>query len=191
MIGGKEVAAGKLAFDYQDSVPNAKNLYGYTRIKVACEAIEKRGEVFASAEAAYPRITQVLKELAERAVKPLVREPQAARVAAELEYYPGEIVPALQMKFEKTYETTWDTSGGWGAEYHPFQAQADNPVTPYWVIHVHRGPNGVLTAARVKLWGQRAAPQSGSVLTRPALVTGFGIPAQDNTITHTQTRLRS
>ena len=187
-IGPKQVAAGRLAFDYTDKFPNAKT--NFTRVKAACETIERNSEVFVSEDAAYNRITQLLQLLAERAVQPLVREPQAERVATELEYYPGDILPQLRMEFYETYESSWDQGGGWGAEYRPTQPGADNPVSPNWVIHVHRGDNGGLKAARVKLFSQRTSPQSGSVLTSASLnrLGGYGILGQDRTITHTQRR---
>jgi hypothetical protein len=114
--------------------------------------IDETGEGFDSELAAYIRITQVMKERSDRATKNIVVEPVAGKVANELDYYFHELNPRPGIALVETYQTTFDTTGGWGAEYLPSDA-ANNAAG--WVIHVHRGPGGGLTHATVKPIGNR------------------------------------
>jgi hypothetical protein len=124
-----------------------------------------------------------MNERAERAVKTLVLETKESKVSAELDYYFNEIDPKPGMKFVETYQTLSDTTGGWGAEYHP-----THPVEtgqPRWVIHVHRGKNGGITWAKVKLWNERKDQQKGSVVLNYDNLAALGIAKVDTTKTHT------
>jgi hypothetical protein len=174
------VSPGKLASDYCDKNTAAN----FSRAKDACNIIDQDGEGFDSEDAAFKRVTEVMKQRSERAAKKIVVEPEAGRVANELDSYFSEINPKPAIKLVETYPTSFDTTGGWGAEYEPSDLENN---AARWVIHVHRGPNGGLKWARVKPIENRLVrgPQSGAgTVMKHANLYALGIKQVDPTKTH-------
>jgi hypothetical protein len=167
--------ASRYTDKYKDPDPN-----WWTRARAACVVIDATGEEFETLDAAFDRVTEVMNAREGRAVQPLFREPIAARVAIELDYHFSDIDPKPALTFVETYPTSWDTTGGWGAEYHP----PKEGVTPIWVVHVHRGPNGGLKAARVKLWEERKLEQKGMGVSKFDNLAALGVAQVDPKKTH-------
>jgi hypothetical protein len=150
------------------------------RVRSALGMIEKTGEAFKSRALVYERVVEVLDAQKSRAVQPIWREPLSTRVAIELDYYFDKVDPKPKMTFVETYETKWDKTGGWGAEYEPNTEEHH----PHWVIHVHRGPNGGLKAARVKPYDERKLPEKGFPLSKFDNLVALGIGQIDTKTTH-------
>jgi len=170
------LSAASLASKYCDTYKGAN----FSRVRSALVHIEKTGEAFESRADVFARIGEVMEAQKDRAIQPIWREPLAGRVALELDYYFSEINPKPKISFVETYETSWDTTGGWGAEYAP-QTESG---TPLWVIHLHRGPNGGWKAARVKIYEERKLKEKGSVLTKIDNLAALGIAPVDTKKTH-------
>jgi hypothetical protein len=170
------MAVGSLASKYCDTYKSAS----FARVRSALLHIEKTGEAFESRADLFVRVDEVMEAHKERAVSPIWREPLAGRVAFDLDYNFAKVDPKPKISFVETYPTSWDTTGGWGAEYAP-QAEGANPL---WVIHLHRGPNGGLKAARVKLFEERKLKEKGSVLMKFDNLVALGINMVDTKKTH-------
>jgi hypothetical protein len=158
-----------------------KGQVDFARMRAAFLRIEATGEGFDTRAALFQRATEVIAAAKEQAVQPLWREPSAARVAIEIDYHFAGLKPQPKMTLVRTYPTSWDTTGGWGAEYAP-PSPENNPHK--WVIHVHRGPNGGLKSAKVKLWEDRELPQKGMGLSKLDQLPTLGIPTVDTATTH-------
>jgi hypothetical protein len=170
---------GKLANDYVTVTKEE-----FSRARDACVIIDQAGEGFDTEAEAFKRIAEIMKARSLRATKNIVVEPVAGNVANELDYYFNEINPRPGIALVETYPTTFDTTGGWGAEYLPSDA-ANN--TARWVIHVHRGANGGLKHATVKPIENRLVRgwQSGAgTVTQHANLYKLGIKQVDTTKTH-------
>jgi hypothetical protein len=170
------LSPGSLASKYLDTYKSAE----YSRVRSARGHIEKTGEAFESRADVFARIGEVMDAQKGRSIQPIWREPIAGRVAIELDYYFDKIDPKPKITFVETYETSWDKTGGWGAEYAP----PAEGTTPLWVIHLHRGPSGGLKAARVKLYEDRKLKEKGSVLMKHDNLAALGIAPVDTKKTH-------
>jgi len=176
------VSPASLATKYLD-----KHNAVFTRAKDACMIIDQRREEFDNLDAAFQRVTEIMSERAQRATNKIVLETAMGKVAAELDYYFNEIVPKPKITFVETYPTSFDTTGGWGAEYEP--SDAENNAAK-WVIHVHRGPNGGLKWARVKPWEKRKLrgfESGGATVMKLSNLEALGIKMVDTTKTHVAT----
>jgi hypothetical protein len=156
----------------------------FTRARDACKIIDQTDEGFDTEDAAFQRVTEIMSERAGRATNKIILETHMGKVSAELDYYFGEINPKPGISLVETYPTSFDTTGGWGAEYLPSDAEKNSAR---WVIHVHRGPSGGLKWARVKPIDKRKerGPQSGgaTVMKHENLIA-LGIKQNDMTKTH-------
>ena len=142
--------------------------------------IESTGEVFPTVELLFERCAEVVEANKNEAIRPVWREPLATRVAIALDYHFGALEQKPALTFAETYETSWDTTGGWGGEYWP-------PLeggTPLWVVHVHRGPNGGLKAARVKTYEERKLKEKGMSVLKFEHLNALGVKTVDTTRTH-------
>jgi hypothetical protein len=80
----------------------------------------------------------------------------------------------VAFNLKRTYNSSYDGEHGIGGEYVP------NNTDGYWVVHVHRGPNGGLKVGSIKAWNDRFILGHSQKLTVDKL-TAAGIPQVDAT----------
>ena len=169
------LSVGSLASKYCDQFKAA----AFGRVRAALVLIEQSGEAFPSRAVLFDRVAEVMEAEKGKAIQPLWREPLAARVSIALDYQFDKIDPKPLLTFVETYPTSWDTTGGWGAEYTPpFDGEYR------WVVHVHRGPNGGLKAARVKPYAERKLPEKGMSVGKFEHLYALGVKQVDTTKSH-------
>jgi hypothetical protein len=156
----------------------------FTRARDACKIIDQQDEGFDTEAAAFQRVTAIMAERAGRAATKIVLETDTGKIAGEMDYYAKDIDPQLKLTLVETYPTSYDKTGGWGAEYVPSDTENN---AARWVIHVHRGPNGGIKWARVKPVATRKlrGPDSGgATVMNVGNLAKFGVQGVDPTKKH-------
>jgi hypothetical protein len=176
-VGKESFSPAKLATDYDEATKGGGKNWG--RARAAYILIEQEGVAFGTREELDQRFLEVMELQKDRAIQPLTREKNAGKVAFELDYYWASIKPVPKLILSQTYQTSWDLTGGWGAEY----VVVDEEKNDYWVIHVHRGPNGGLKSGGVKTWAERGEKEATRKL-KAETITKLGILQTDPTKLH-------